>query len=136
MKTGLCIPDFVSGGWHDQVFKAFRPGVEICLLHDGSVPAEHQDSPPSPGSSDTKPSQSPDIQPTVALLRYQPEASVPRHRHAGIESILVLSGSQSDENGRYFAGTMIINPVGSIHSVWSVDGCVVLIQWDKPVEFC
>lgn len=73
-------------------------------------------------------------EPGVALLRYQPDAAVPRHRHLGLETIVVLEGSQSDERGRYETGAVVLNPEGSEHSVWSEDGCVVLIQWDRPVE--
>jgi anti-sigma factor ChrR (cupin superfamily) len=58
---------------------------------------------------------------------------VPRHRHAGLETIVVLDGSQSDENGDYPAGTLVLNPAGTEHSVWSTRGCVVLIQWNLPV---
>ena len=28
---------------------------------------------------------------------------------------------------------VVLNPVGTEHSVWTKDGCVVLIQWDLPV---
>jgi anti-sigma factor ChrR (cupin superfamily) len=84
-------------------------GVEICHLWQGG--------------------------PDVALLRYAKGASVPRHLHMGLETIQVLEGSQSDENGRYFAGSVVFNPAGSVHSVWSEEGCTVLIQWEKPVAF-
>ena len=60
---------------------------------------------------------------------------MPRHRHTGLETILVLDGVQSDESGDYPAGSLILNPEGSTHSVWSTGGCVVLIQWDRPVQF-
>jgi anti-sigma factor ChrR (cupin superfamily) len=53
----------------------------------------------------------------------------------GLETILVLEGSQSDERGTYDAGTLVFNPAGTVHRVWSDEGCVVLIQWAKPVEF-
>ena len=46
----------------------------------------------------------------AALLRYAPGASLPSHRHAGFEQILVLQGSQVDERGRYGKGTMVVNP--------------------------
>lgn len=95
-------------GWNDLPFEPFRDGVEIHRLWSGP--------------------------PDVALLRYAPGASVPRHRHPGLETILVLSGSQSDEAGEYPAGSLVFNPPGSAHSVWSDPGCVVLIQWEKPVE--
>ena len=60
---------------------------------------------------------------------------VPKHQHKGLETILVLEGEQSDELGNYSAGSLVLNPEGSIHSVWSNTGCVVLIQWEKPVLF-
>ena len=96
-------------GWRELDFAPFREGVEICSLLEGA--------------------------PALALLRYAPGASVPRHRHAGLETILVLEGSQSDERGRYPEGTLVLNPEGTEHSVWSEDGCTVLIQWERPVVF-
>ncbi|MBL9059182.1 MAG: cupin domain-containing protein [Mangrovicoccus sp.] len=99
----------MPGGWRDAVYEPFREGVEISPIVNG--------------------------EPAVALLRYAPGAGVPRHRHMGLETILVLDGVQCDERGDYAAGTLMLNPEGSEHSVWSVTGCVVLIQWAKPVEF-
>jgi anti-sigma factor ChrR (cupin superfamily) len=109
MNEPLALAGMIQGGWRDCAFEPFREGVEICHLVQG--------------------------EPGVALLRYQPGASVPRHRHTGLETIVVLEGSQSDERGRYETGAVVLNPEGSEHSVWSEDGCVVLIQWDRPVEF-
>ncbi|MEP0962005.1 MAG: cupin domain-containing protein [Roseobacter sp.] len=89
-------------------FEPFREGVDIHYMKQGS--------------------------PSVALLRYAPGARVPLHRHTGLESILVLDGEQSDERGTYPKGSFVLNPEGSSHSVWSKTGCVVLIQWERPVE--
>ncbi len=134
--NNLHIPALLDGAWHELAFSAFRPGIEICTLspedkakyfwHNPDERLHPQ--PDNPFNTDNPP-------PGIALLRYQPGASVPRHRHAGVETILVLAGSQNDEAGCYQANALVINPIGSVHSVWSVDGCVVLIQWDKPVEF-
>lgn len=99
----------IAHDWREMRFEPFRDGVEICPLRDAS--------------------------PSVALLRYAPGASVPTHRHDGLESILVLQGVQSDERGDYETGSLILNPEGSVHSVWSDPGCVVLIQWERPVVF-
>ena len=71
---------------------------------------------------------------SIALLRYAAGARVPLHEHPGLETVLVVEGSQSDERGTYKAGDLVLNPAGSRHSVWSTDGCVVLIQWEKPVR--
>ncbi|PSR13584.1 transcription negative regulator ChrR, partial [filamentous cyanobacterium CCP3] len=80
----------------DLPWEPFRPGIEIHRLY-----------PPEPGGAAT------------ALLRYQPGATVPCHRHIGFEHILVLSGSQTDNHGTYLAGTLVINPPGSRHTVTS-----------------
>lgn len=99
----------LSGGWEDQSFEPFREGISICRLLEGA--------------------------PAIALLRYEPGARVPLHEHVGVEMIAVLDGSQSDEKGTYVRGDVVINPVGSRHSVWSEDGCVVLLHWAQPVRF-
>ena len=73
--------------------------------------------------------------PAAALLRYAPGASVPAHQHGGIEHILVLAGSQRDDNGLYPAGTLLVSPPGSRHAVVSDDGCLVLAIWAGPLDF-
>jgi anti-sigma factor ChrR (cupin superfamily) len=101
----------VSGGWRTLAFEPFREGIRVHWLLRG------------------------EDAPSAAILAYGPGASVPRHRHAGLETILVLDGVQSDESGDHAAGTLVLNPVGSEHSVWSESGCVVMIQWNLPVIF-
>lgn len=103
------VAGLIDGGWRTLDFVPFREGVDICEFQSG--------------------------EPAVAVLRYAPGASVPRHLHTGLETILVLDGVQSDERGDYPAGSLVLNAEGSSHSVWSSDGCVVLIQWDRPVQF-
>ena len=71
----------------------------------------------------------------VALIRYSPGAGVPFHTHTGYEHIFVLEGSQQDERGRYAAGSLIVNPPGSGHSVRSEGGCVILGFWERPIRF-
>jgi anti-sigma factor ChrR (cupin superfamily) len=73
--------------------------------------------------------------PAAALLRYAPGARVPSHRHGGSEHILVLAGSQRDENGVYPAGTLLVSPPGSRHAVVSDEGCLVLAIWAGPLAF-
>jgi anti-sigma factor ChrR (cupin superfamily) len=100
-----------SDGWKDLEFGPFRDQVTIHWIR--------------PFEGD---------QPGVALLKYEAGAGVPRHRHEGLETILVLDGVQSDEAGDYGRGSYIVNGPGTEHSVWSETGCVVLIQWDRPVR--
>ena len=101
----------IDGGWAGLDFADFRPGVTIHRLWR------------DPGSGAE-----------WALLKYRAGASVPRHRHPGPETILVLEGAQNDEHGIYETGAMVCNAPGSVHSVRSEGGCVVLIHWALPVE--
>ena len=110
MSEAADATQLLGGAWRSLAFGPFRPGVEMCKLVDGGAE----------GAS-------------VAVLRYRAGASVPRHLHQGLESVLVLEGSQSDERGCYQAGAIVFNQAGTEHSVWSEDGCVVLIQWERPV---
>lgn len=101
-------PDILAGGWKTVSFGPFREGVEISLLREDD--------------------------PSVALLKYARGARVPHHLHTGLETILVLAGSQSDERGTYKTGDLVLNPEGTSHSVWSEEGCVILITWERPVR--
>lgn len=102
----------ISGWQHKLAWKPFQDGVEIYRLYgngaDGSM---------------------------AALLRFHPGARVKLHEHAGYEHIFVLSGSQVDENSETEAGSLIINPPGTAHSVLSKTGCIVLVIYEKPVKF-
>ena len=106
----LSFAGLASGGWRDLAFEHFREGISVHWLLKGGP-----------------------VEPSVAILNYRPGARVPHHRHMGLETIVVLQGTQSDENGDYPEGSVVLNPVGTEHSVWTKGGCVVLIQWDLPV---
>jgi anti-sigma factor ChrR (cupin superfamily) len=93
-------------------WQPFRPGVEISRIYgEGSVG------------------------PAAAFLRYAPGARIPEHDHSGYEHIVVLRGAQSDQQGRYEAGTCLIHAEGSSHAVVSDEGCIVLAIWNAPVAF-
>jgi anti-sigma factor ChrR (cupin superfamily) len=99
--------------WQHQLdWQPFRPGVDIHRLYGDGITGN-----------------------SAALLRYQEEALVPLHRHVGYEHILVLSGSQRDQNQIAEAGTLVINPPGTAHSVMSQAGCIVLAIYSMPVQF-
>lgn len=73
--------------------------------------------------------------PASAFLKYEPGAAIPWHWHPAYEHILILEGSQDDENGHYAAGSILISPPGSSHTVRSDEGCVILAFWERPVQF-
>ncbi len=101
--------DLIGGAWKDLDFQPFKPGISAHWLLTG--------------------------EPGIAILWYEPGAQAPLHLHVDVETILVLDGSQSDDNGTYEKGDYIINPKGSQHRVWSEEGCVVLLTYTKPVRF-
>jgi anti-sigma factor ChrR (cupin superfamily) len=106
----LLIRNLAAGGWKALEFGPFRQGVTMHRLYGG------------------------DEGPSAAVLKYEPGASVPMHEHTGFEHLLVLHGSQSDDHGHYVAGTLAVNPPGTMHRVWSEEGCVVLLIWERPVR--
>jgi len=107
VPSGLALETLIQHG----PWEALREGVEVQYLHRVLT------------------------QPVAALLRYQPGARVPAHRHQGVEFVHILSGSQRDAHGVYCAGSFKVNLPESVHDVISDDGCLVLIIWEAPVEF-
>ena len=113
-KKALVLTDLfqISDWQHTLPWLPFKEGVDIYRLYgDG------------------------ESGPTTALLRFHPGARVAMHEHSGYEHILVLDGSQVDENRRANAGTLTINPRHTRHSVVSEAGCIVLAIYEKPVAF-
>ena len=64
----------------------------------------------------------------TSIVRYEPGARFPEHRHDFGEEILVLEGTFSDETGDYPAGTYMMNPPGSSHAPFSETGCVLFVK--------
>lgn len=99
--------------WQDKIpWQPFQEGVDIHRLYGNGLTG-----------------------PTAALIRLGPGGKVPLHEHTGHEHIIVLSGSERDQNSPVEAGTLIINPPGTQHSVVSDAGCIVLAIYEKPVSF-
>lgn len=64
----------------------------------------------------------------TSIVRYEPGARFPLHRHDYGEEILVLEGVFSDETSDYPAGTYIMNPPGSSHAPFSETGCLLFVK--------
>ena len=62
----------------------------------------------------------------AVLIRYEPGAVVPRHRHLGDEQIFVIEGSVSDDTGTCTAGNYARRPPGCVHTVTSPGGALVI----------
>ncbi len=64
----------------------------------------------------------------IHLTRFSPGTYVPNHSHPGGEEILVLSGIFCDELGEHGEGSWLRYPIGSCHSDWSNEGCVIYVK--------
>jgi quercetin dioxygenase-like cupin family protein len=97
---------------HEIAWQPFRDGVDIHRLYGDGIEG-----------------------PTAALIRFRDAGKVPLHEHTGYEHIFILSGTQRDNNATSPAGTLIISPPGTQHSIVSEAGCIVLAIYEKPVRF-
>jgi anti-sigma factor ChrR (cupin superfamily) len=72
----------------------------------------------------------------AVLMRYEPGATIARHRHLGDEQIFVLEGSVSDDTGTCTAGNYARRPPGCVHTVTSPRGALVLAIMSGSTEPC
>ena len=71
----------------------------------------------------------------TCLLKWEPGASLPMHRHPEIEQTWVLEGSFYDHDGICKAGEYVWRTPGSIHETHSDMGAVILAIYRKPNMF-
>jgi anti-sigma factor ChrR (cupin superfamily) len=66
------------------------------------------------------------------LARFEPGATLARHRHVGDELIFILEGANADESGMVTTGNMNYRPPGCVHTVTTKNGATVLaVVWGR-----
>src|SRR6266545_7564365 len=66
------------------------------------------------------------------LARFDPGATLARHRHVGDELIFVIEGANADESGPVNTGNMNYRPNGCVHTVTTKNGATVLaVVWGR-----
>jgi anti-sigma factor ChrR (cupin superfamily) len=60
------------------------------------------------------------------LIRFEPGAKIPLHRHIGDELIFVLEGSNADEWAEVLTGNISYRPPGCTHTVATRNGATLL----------
>lgn len=70
----------------------------------------------------------------AALVRFDPGAQLPRHKHVGNELIFVIEGSNADESGEVLAGNFNYRPDGCLHTVSSKNGATIFAVVTGGVE--
>ncbi|MCG3134538.1 MAG: hypothetical protein HMLKMBBP_01852 [Planctomycetes bacterium] len=68
------------------------------------------------------------------MLRFEPGASYPAHRHPAGEEYFVLEGELTDGATRYGPGTYVYHPPGSVHAPRSDAGGTVLVFLPEGIE--
>ena len=68
------------------------------------------------------------------LVRFEPGAKLPKHRHVGDEIIFVIEGSNFDESGEVMTGEMNFRPNGCTHTVGTRNGATILAVVTGGVE--
>ena len=68
------------------------------------------------------------------MLRFEPGAAYPAHRHPGGEEYFVLEGELQDGARRYGAGTYVYHPPGSAHRPASASGATLLVFVPDGIE--
>ena len=64
----------------------------------------------------------------TSIVRYAPGAQFALHTHERGEEIWVLEGSFGDALGEYGTGCYLLNPPGSSHAPFSVEGCTLFVK--------
>ncbi len=70
----------------------------------------------------------------AVFVRFEPGATLPRHRHVGDELIFLIEGSNADESGEVATGNMNYRPNGCVHTVTTKNGATVLAFVTGSVE--
>ncbi len=72
----------------------------------------------------------------VELLKFSPNAKIPKHTHQGEEITVVLEGNFSDASGTYNKGEFITQDSANEHQpVAGNNGCVCLAITSAPLKF-
>lgn len=71
----------------------------------------------------------------TCLLKWEPGATLPMHKHPEIEQSFVLEGSFYDHDGICRAGEYVWRTLGSFHETHSDEGAVILAIYRKPNVF-
>jgi anti-sigma factor ChrR (cupin superfamily) len=71
------------------------------------------------------------------LIRAQPGAVYPKHRHLGPEEILVLQGRLRDAHGEYGPGDILRSAADSVHTEEALPGeeCICFVVYRGEHEF-
>ena len=68
------------------------------------------------------------------LIRFDPGARFPAHRHPAGEEVFVVEGQVKIGNEHLRQGDYLYAAPDSIHALWTESGCTLLVMLPKPAE--
>jgi anti-sigma factor ChrR (cupin superfamily) len=119
-RNGATVLDILTGGVEPATERGGAPPSQIFTLSD--LPWVET----RPGVRQKKIWEDPVNERRAILARFEPGATLPRHRHVGDELIFLIEGANADESGPVTAGNMNYRPNGCVHTVTTKNGATVL----------
>jgi anti-sigma factor ChrR (cupin superfamily) len=126
-KNGATVLAIITGGVEPIVQRVSGPPSRVFTLSD--LPWVET----RPGVRQKRVWEDPAGEGRRAILaRFEPGATLARHRHVGDELIFVVEGANADESGAVTTGNMNYRPNGCIHTVTTKNGATVLaVVWGR-----
>jgi anti-sigma factor ChrR (cupin superfamily) len=119
-RNGATVLAILTGGVEPATERGGAPPSQIFTLSD--LPWVET----RPGVRQKKIWEDPVNERRAILARFEPGATLPRHRHVGDELIFLIEGANADESGPVTAGNMNYRPNGCVHTVTTENGATVL----------
>ncbi len=123
-RHGATVLAILTGGIEPATERGSAPPSQIFTVSD--LPWVET----RPGVRQKKIWDDPVNQRRAILARFEPGATLARHRHVGDELIFLIEGANADESGPVTTGNMNYRPNGCVHTVTTKNGATVLaIVW-------
>jgi len=124
--NGATVLAFITGGVEPLTQRSSGPASQIFALNE--IPWTEA----RPGVRHKKIWEDKTNERRALLARFDPGATLPRHRHVGDELIFVIEGANADESGPVTTGNMNYRPNGCVHSVTTKNGATMLaVVWGR-----
>jgi anti-sigma factor ChrR (cupin superfamily) len=125
-KNGATMLAILTGGVEPATVRGDAPPSQIVTVSD--LPWVET----RPGVRQKRIWEDPPTERRAILARFEPGATLARHRHVGDELIFVVEGSNADESGVVATGNMNYRPNGCVHTVTTRNGATVLaVVWGR-----
>jgi anti-sigma factor ChrR (cupin superfamily) len=124
--NGATVLAIITGGVEPQTQRSSGPPSQIFALNE--IPWIEA----RPGVRQKKIWEDKTTERRALLARFEPGATLPRHRHVGDELVFVIEGANADESGPVNTGTMNYRPNGCVHTVTTKNGATMLaVVWGR-----